>query len=126
MRQQRIHTLDMSKQQTIAGPTAPTSISVFLTNIHLLDLDRRDDWPSIDSHTFTRKNTLQNEKTRILCVEWALYRLFEIWDIEETRNVRHGLMHRSLNFADKISVEIRAILPSFCAFAITQSTSSSI
>ncbi len=73
----------------MATPTNP-SISTFLTNIHLLDLDRRDDWPAITPQTFTRKNTLQNEKTRVQCVEWALYRLFEIWDLEETENVRIG------------------------------------
>jgi len=83
----------MNKQQTIAGTTPAPSISIFLTNLHLLDLDRRDGWPLITLQTFTRKNTLQNEKNRILCVEWALYRLFEIWDVEETRNVRAGILH---------------------------------
>ena len=34
------------------------------------------------------KNTLQNEKIRIQCVEWAFYRLFEIWDPGETKDVR--------------------------------------
>ncbi|MCJ1277828.1 hypothetical protein MMC21_005642 [Puttea exsequens] len=65
---------------------AHTSISTFLTNIHLLDLNRQEDWPTITSQTFTAKNTLENEKTRIRCVEWALYRLFELWDPEETRS----------------------------------------
>ena len=79
----------MSKSHVPAGSTcAAASLSLFLTNIHLLDLDRRDDWPVIDSQTFARKNTLQNEKNRIHCVEWALYHLFQIWDAEETTNVR--------------------------------------
>jgi len=85
----------MSKQQTAAGTTPAPSISIFLSNLHLLDLDRRDDWPSINSETFTRKNTLQNEKHRICCVEWALFRLFEIWDVEQTKNVRAGLVNRT-------------------------------
>ncbi|KAL6717245.1 hypothetical protein ACLMJK_005160 [Lecanora helva] len=61
-------------------------ISLFLTNIHLLDLDRREDWPNITPETFTRKNTLENEKIRVHCVEWSLYRLFQIWDPKETKN----------------------------------------
>lgn len=75
----------MTKQT--AASAAP-NISLLLTNLHLLDLDRRDDWPSLTAQIFTSKNTLQNEKTRIHCVEWACYRLFEIWDPVETKDVR--------------------------------------
>ena len=79
----------MSKQPAASAPThAAPSISLLLTNLHLLDLDRRNDWPSISDQTFTSKNTLQNEKTRIQCVEWAFYRLFEIWDPVGTKDVR--------------------------------------
>ena len=79
----------MSKQPAASAPThAAPSISLLHTNLHLLDLDRRNDWPSISDQTFTSKNTLQNEKTRIQCVEWAFYRLFEIWDPVETKDVR--------------------------------------
>ena len=79
----------MSKQPAASAPThAAPSVSLLLTNLHLLDLDRRNDWPSISDQTFTNKNTLQNEKTRIQCVEWAFYRLFEIWDPVETKDVR--------------------------------------
>ena len=79
----------MSKQPAASAPThAASSIPLLLTNLHLLDLDRRDDWPSVTAQTFTSKNTLQNEKTRIQCVEWAFYRLFEIWDPVETSDVR--------------------------------------
>lgn len=79
----------MSKHSAASAPThAAPSISLLLTNLHLLDLDSRDDWPSITAQTFTSKNTLQNEKARIQCVEWAFYRLFEIWDPVETKDVR--------------------------------------
>ena len=78
--------MSTTQRAAAAVPAAP-SISIFLTNVQLLDLDRRDDWAPINAQTFTRKNTLENEKTRIRCVEWALYRLFEIWDSEETNNV---------------------------------------
>jgi hypothetical protein len=37
--------------------------------------------------TFSTKDTQQNQKKRIHCVEWALYHLFTLWDPEESRNV---------------------------------------
>lgn len=33
-----------------------------------------------------RGTSAQGQKKRVQCVEWALFRLFEIWDPEETRN----------------------------------------
>src|ERR1700760_2100530 len=67
----------------------PSLAELFLTNLRLLDLDNRSDWPNISSKTFSSKDTLnQNQKARIRCSEWALYRLFELWDPEETRDVR--------------------------------------
>ena len=33
---------------------------------------------------FTAKNARENRRQRIYCVEWALYRLFKIWDPKET------------------------------------------
>ncbi|TVY37436.1 hypothetical protein LSUB1_G004619 [Lachnellula subtilissima] len=77
-------------------PAAPASsqstqgisnVSLFLTNLRLLDLDLRKDWPGITNETLsTKKDAQQNQKKRIQCVEWALYQLFAIWDPEETRN----------------------------------------
>ncbi|KFY22908.1 hypothetical protein V493_06233, partial [Pseudogymnoascus sp. VKM F-4281 (FW-2241)] len=63
----------------------PSHVALFLTNLRLLDLDRRADWPGITPVTFTTRDSQQNIKKRIQCVEWALFRLFEIWDPEETR-----------------------------------------
>ncbi|SLM40787.1 HAUS augmin-like complex subunit 6, N-terminal [Lasallia pustulata] len=63
----------------------PSNAAVFATNLRLLDLDNRNDWPSITAQTLSTKDAQQNQKTRIRCVEWALYRLFEIWDPEETK-----------------------------------------
>ncbi|RFU31116.1 hypothetical protein B7463_g5227, partial [Scytalidium lignicola] len=68
------------------APTGPSNISLFLTNLRLLNLDLREDWPGITSVTFSTKDALQNQKKRIQCVEWALYHLFAIWDPEETHN----------------------------------------
>ncbi|KAL9608605.1 MAG: hypothetical protein Q9167_006579 [Letrouitia subvulpina] len=68
-------------------PTQTTSNAVtFVRGLRLLDLDLRDDWPGFTADTLSIKNAYQNHKTRLRCVEWALYRLFEIWDKEETRN----------------------------------------
>lgn len=71
------------------APTAVTNVSLFLTNLHLLDFDLHPDWPGINSLTFTAKDAAHGQKKRIQCIEWALYHLFALWDPEETRNVRH-------------------------------------
>ncbi|KAH0272122.1 hypothetical protein KCU91_g6912, partial [Aureobasidium melanogenum] len=41
---------------------------------------------SRSEYTFDTKDALQNQKKRIACVEWSLYRLFELWDRETTRD----------------------------------------
>ena len=73
-------------------PTAPalglSNVNLFLTNLRLLELDTRDDWPGISVLTFSTTTRQENQKKRIECVEWALYHLFALWDPEETRNVR--------------------------------------
>lgn len=73
-----------AKASSVPGAS---NISLFLRNLRLLDLDRREDWPGISAVTFSTKDTQQNQKKRIQCVEWALYHLFTIWDPEESRNV---------------------------------------
>ena len=76
----------MSKQHLPAMPAQTASKSTtFFVNLRLLNLDQREDWPGISVQTLSTKDALQNQKQRIRCVEWALYRLFEIWDIDETR-----------------------------------------
>ncbi|KAM6478320.1 HAUS augmin-like complex subunit 6 N-terminus-domain-containing protein [Trichoderma sp. SZMC 28011] len=65
----------------------PASLSLFLTNIKLLDLDHLPDWPEISAETFAASGTtLQDQKRRVQCVEWALYQLFVIWDPDEAAN----------------------------------------
>ncbi|KAK4222970.1 HAUS augmin-like complex subunit 6 N-terminus-domain-containing protein [Podospora fimiseda] len=78
---------------TTAAPPPPTTplptvsnLSLFLTNLRLLDFDQRPDWPDINTLTFSNKDAAQGQKKRIQCVEWALYHLFALWDHEETRN----------------------------------------
>ncbi|KAG5935708.1 hypothetical protein E4U60_002990 [Claviceps pazoutovae] len=64
---------------------APPPLSVFLTNLRLLDLDLLPDWPDITISTFSTTG-VQGQKRRVQCVEWVLFKLFEIWDPEETRS----------------------------------------
>ena len=64
-----------------------SNVTLFITNLRLLDLDVRSDWPGITTATFSTKDAQQNQKNRVRCAEWALYQLFALWDVEETRNV---------------------------------------
>jgi len=62
-----------------------STISLFCANLRLLDFDLREDWPDITPATFDTKHA-QNQKRRIACVEWSLYRLFEIHDPAVTKD----------------------------------------
>jgi hypothetical protein len=64
-----------------------SNISLFVSNLRLLNLDQHQDWPDITIQTFDTKDALQNQKKRVSCTEWSLYRLFEIWDRDTTREV---------------------------------------
>lgn len=67
----------------------PPALSIFLTNLNLLDLDQHEDWPDIRAETFaTGGSSAQGLKKRVQCVEWALFQLFALWDPEETKKVR--------------------------------------
>lgn len=72
--------------------TIPVSdIRLFVTNLRLLDFDLRNDWPGITVQTFSAKNA--DQRQRIGGTEWALFRLCEIWDPNETAQVcRDGYM----------------------------------
>ncbi|PHH87192.1 hypothetical protein CDD83_9199 [Cordyceps sp. RAO-2017] len=64
-----------------------SSLSVFLTNLRLLDLDLLPDWPAISPQTFAASGAAgQGQKRRIQCVEWALFRLFALYNPQETAN----------------------------------------
>lgn len=71
-----------------ASTSSAGNLSIFLTNLRLLDLDLLPDWPDINALTFTNKDVAQGQKKRIQCVEWALYQLFSIWDPTDAQNVR--------------------------------------
>ncbi|KJZ74556.1 hypothetical protein HIM_06152 [Hirsutella minnesotensis 3608] len=66
---------------------AASTLSIFLTNLRLLDLDLLPDWPDITPQVFAASGTgAPGQKRRIQCVEWALFRLFSLWDPEESAN----------------------------------------
>jgi hypothetical protein len=78
--------------QTITQPSftasfRPSLLELYLTNLRLLDLDHRPDWPNITARTYATRDA-QNQKQRIFCTEWALFRLFELWSPDETQYVR--------------------------------------
>lgn len=77
-----------------------SNIALFLANLRLLDLDLRSDWPRISARDFDTRDVHQNQKRRITCVEWALYRLFEIWDRPTTRDVRHAYIPAQRQIAE--------------------------
>jgi hypothetical protein len=73
-----------SKAQSLSSAISP-DVKLFVTNLRLLDLDLRNDWPGITVQTFSAKNA--DQRQRIGGTEWALFRLFEIWDPDETAQV---------------------------------------
>ena len=107
---------------TLAPQCGPTSVNLFVRNLRLLDLDLRDDWPDITALTFSTKDAQQNQKKRIQCVEWALYRLFAIWDPEETRNVLSFTPAEAMPLT-VWPAETSAVLSSSRSSSIPQSTS---
>ncbi|ESZ91813.1 hypothetical protein SBOR_7808 [Sclerotinia borealis F-4128] len=78
--------LRLASSSSASPPSGPSYVALFITNLRLLDLDLRDDWPDITVVTFSTKDAQQNQKKRIQCVEWALFQLFAFWDPAETRN----------------------------------------
>src|SRR5688572_10953362 len=62
-------------------------ISSFIRCLHLLDLDLRDDWPGITVQTLSTRTTTQNLQQRVKAVEWGLFRLLELYDLQLARDV---------------------------------------
>ncbi|KAI0206375.1 HAUS augmin-like complex subunit 6 N-terminus-domain-containing protein [Astrocystis sublimbata] len=68
-------------------PMCSSNVLLFLTNLRLLDLDLDPEWPDITPSTFSAKDAaVGGQKKRIQCVEWALYRLFFMWDRSDAQN----------------------------------------
>lgn len=58
----------------------PSTASLLVRNLRLLELDRRNDWPGITSSSFGN----QDARTRMRCAEWTLFQLFRIYDLATT------------------------------------------
>ena len=65
---------------------ASSAISTFITHLRLLNLDQLEDWPVVTEDLFAPKHVRENQKQRVRCVEWALYRLFESWSPKDAKN----------------------------------------
>ncbi|KAF2733328.1 hypothetical protein EJ04DRAFT_513306 [Polyplosphaeria fusca] len=72
----------LSVRTNAKHPSPASDAKLFVTNLRLLDLDLRSDWPNITPQTLSSRNA--DQKQRISAVEWALFRLFELWDPHET------------------------------------------
>ncbi|ETN42897.1 uncharacterized protein HMPREF1541_02055 [Cyphellophora europaea CBS 101466] len=66
--------------------TGRSHISTFIRCLHLLDLDVLDDWPGITVQTFSTRSATQNLQQRVRAVEWSLFRLFELYDPQLSRD----------------------------------------
>ncbi|KAK4984046.1 hypothetical protein LTR50_006846 [Elasticomyces elasticus] len=64
----------------------PSNIALLLANLHLLGLDQLEDWPGITEQIFDQKDAQYNQTKRIRCVEWALFRLFDLYEPKITRD----------------------------------------
>lgn len=73
------------------NPMPASDIRLFVTNLRLLDFGQRQDWPDITVQTFSAKNA--DQRQRIAGTEWALFRLFEIWDPNETAQVSSNVQY---------------------------------
>jgi len=74
-------------KQRVGPWQAPNHVVTFVRCLRLLNLDLLEDWPGVTEQIFSTRSTLQNLQQRIKCVEWSLYRLFEIYDQDGTSNV---------------------------------------
>ncbi|KAL8771047.1 MAG: hypothetical protein Q9209_003466 [Squamulea sp. 1 TL-2023] len=89
-------------------PTYTSSaVSTFIAHLRLLDLDQLEDWPALSAELFEPKHARKDQKQRIGCVEWALYRLFDLWNPKETK---HKLQPFFPPFESIRSLNLRAAL----------------
>ncbi|KAK5190878.1 hypothetical protein LTR72_000689 [Exophiala xenobiotica] len=78
--------MDVTKSTTPRSQWHPRGhIQIFIRTLHLLELDLLTDFPDISESTFHAAKAPTKLQQRVKGVEWALYRLFELHDPEETR-----------------------------------------
>jgi HAUS augmin-like complex subunit 6 N-terminus len=101
----------------------PGNVVTFVRCLHLLDLDLLEDWPGLHEQLFSTKGAQQNLQQRVKCVEWSLYRLFDIWDPAYTKDVRCELLIYELAYLlIYCFLETSPLLPSTGTSAILEST----
>ncbi|KAI2628337.1 HAUS augmin-like complex subunit 6 N-terminus-domain-containing protein [Xylaria nigripes] len=71
--------------KTAEIPACTSNVNLFLTNLRLLELDLEPDWPDLKPTTLSAKDAGGGQKKRVRCVEWALYRLFSLWDSNDAQ-----------------------------------------
>ena len=99
-----------------------SNISLFLSNLRLLELDTRPDWPGVSAKIFDPKDVTQNQKKRISCVEWILFRLFQMLDPVMTRDVRLCPISLFSALSYFQGIEITAVLSATGATSVRQSS----
>ena len=72
--------------QSSRSPVASTTTELLIKNLRLLDLDEEFDWPKIRPDTFAAADAVQNQRNRVYCAQWALFKLLEIWDPKEAES----------------------------------------
>ena len=82
-------------------------LSSFIRCLHLLDLDLLEDWPGITVQTLSTRSATQGLQQRVKAVEWSLFRLFELYDAQLTRDVGAGIV------ADAVLLTLSETLPLF-------------
>lgn len=68
------HRRNPSTKIATLKPLGPSVVSLFITNLRLLNIDRYADWPNITIASF------QDARGKIKCTEYALYQLFRLYD----------------------------------------------
>jgi hypothetical protein len=119
--------MDRSVRHAAVTASPSPHVSLFLRNLHLLDLDLHPDWPNINPQTFSAKDASQTQRQRVKGMEWTIYQLFSIWDPEETNNVRDYDISHLLPAADQYCfTETTSLLSPSGTTAINQPASSSV
>ena len=119
-----------SSSSSSSGPEAASlrrysPVSFFIANCRLLDLDKRSDWPSININTFSTNDAEQSLQNRIRCAEWVLFRLVEILDPRQAREVRSRF--RSVEKLLTIfSIENGALFPAPIPTSIQESSDGAV
>lgn len=71
-----VHKRTASSISSLSKLKNPSFITLYITNLKLLDLDLLQDWPDLSALSFSTSES----RTRIRSTEWSLYQLFLLFD----------------------------------------------